>query len=134
MYLQSLYPPVPPTPDQNYHHALFSNPRQGDIPDYTLHIDGLTGRRRSRKEFDERMRDGATALAASLDEGGLALNGQSGDVVGIFSTNCLVSFFGSKLLDFRAESVNYYLIGLHCVRALAAHDRDTVRAHICILH
>ncbi|KAJ3484238.1 hypothetical protein NLI96_g5758 [Meripilus lineatus] len=89
MYLKSLYPSVPSIPDQNYHHALFSNPQQANLPDYTLHIDGLNGRRRGRREFDERMRYGATVLAAPQDQGGLALDGQSGDIVGIYSTNCM---------------------------------------------
>ncbi|KAI0785242.1 hypothetical protein C8Q75DRAFT_722835 [Abortiporus biennis] len=87
MYLKSLYPPLPPTPSEcNYHNLCFNS--QTTQADYTLHVDGVTGQSRTKSEFYERIRDGATALGAPTTEGGLGLNGQD-DVVAIFSVNCL---------------------------------------------
>ncbi|KAH8104506.1 hypothetical protein BXZ70DRAFT_904699 [Cristinia sonorae] len=89
MYLKSLYPPVPSTPDVNFHELLFTSPLPVPIPEYTLHIDGLTGRSRTRNEFYEEVRDGATALATPTQQGGLGLSSENGDVVAIYSTNSL---------------------------------------------
>ncbi|KAI0078255.1 amp dependent CoA ligase [Panus rudis PR-1116 ss-1] len=86
MYLKSLYPLPPPIPDRNFHYSLSGVPSSSD---YVLHIDGLTGRQRSRKEFDELVLDGATALGASKLQGGLNLSKESGDMVGIYSPNTL---------------------------------------------
>ena len=61
MYLTSPYPPPPVFPDKNIEDVLFNFPGQDAYPDYTLHIDALTGRRRSKKEFNERVLDAATA-------------------------------------------------------------------------
>lgn len=134
MYMKSLYPSVPQTPNSNYHHALFSNSEQGDSPDYTLHIDGLTGRKRSRKEFDERMKDGATTLAAPLDQGGLALDGQSGHVVGIISTNCLVTPSWSIHVLHSTAKCFFHCTGLHRVRTFAAYDCNTICAYFCLFY
>ncbi|THH31193.1 hypothetical protein EUX98_g3018 [Antrodiella citrinella] len=53
MYLKSLYPPVPPTPDVNFHELLWTSPLPIPKTDYILHIDALTGRKRTRNEFYE---------------------------------------------------------------------------------
>ncbi|KAI0785238.1 hypothetical protein C8Q75DRAFT_333646 [Abortiporus biennis] len=90
MHIKSLFPPIPPTPDKNLYHLLFEHPEQLALPDtYTIHIDALTGKSRTRREFNERVRDAATALAAPVSEGGLGLSGDKGDIVGIFSMNCM---------------------------------------------
>ncbi|KAH9936272.1 uncharacterized protein B0H18DRAFT_1081932 [Fomitopsis serialis] len=61
MVFKSPFPEVPPLPDQNVHDFIFNS---GRIPekDYVLHIDGLTGEKRTRSEFVERVRTAATAL------------------------------------------------------------------------
>ena len=91
MYLKSPYPPVPPVQDTNFHEHVFgSPPNTTAAPDYVLHIDGLSGRQRTRNEFYEELRDGATALAAPVAVGGLGLRSEDGDMVAIYSANCLV--------------------------------------------
>ncbi|OCH91611.1 acetyl-CoA synthetase-like protein [Obba rivulosa] len=79
---------VPPLPPLNIHDLLFRRPDRVDIPDYPLHVDGLTGRTRTYYEFLERVHDGATALSAPASEGGLGLQPEK-DMVGIYSFNCL---------------------------------------------
>lgn len=91
MHIKSRLPDLPPIPEANVCDLLFAAPKGSQIPDYTLYIDAPTGRRRSFKEHYEFVRDAATALAASSAQGGLALNGEAGDIVGIFSHNCMVS-------------------------------------------
>ncbi len=91
MHLKSPYPPVPAVPDSNIHHCLFNPlPGQPTAPDYTLHVDATSGYKRSWFEFRELVLDGATALASSVSIGGLGLSSEAGDMVGIFSHNCLV--------------------------------------------
>lgn len=91
MYLTSRFSPIPPFPNKNIEEILFNFPGQEGLPDHTLHIDALTGRRRSKKEFAERVRDASTALGSPASDGGLGLSGEAGDIVGICSTNCMVS-------------------------------------------
>ena len=90
MYLKSEYPAVPPTPDRNVHDYIF-NTATKDTPDLVVHVDVLSGRKRTRKEFEERVRDAATALGAPVSDGGMGLSGEAGDIVGICSGNCMVS-------------------------------------------
>ena len=89
MYLCSAFPPVPPIPPTNYHNLIFHRPDQANIRDHVMQIDGITGQRRNRYEFIERVYDGATALGAPKEAGGLGFT--SNDVIGIMSDNCLVS-------------------------------------------
>ncbi|TCD62313.1 hypothetical protein EIP91_007080 [Steccherinum ochraceum] len=84
MHLKSLYPPVPATPDVNFHQLLWTSPLPIPVSDYVVHIDGVTGRKRTRNEFYEEVRDGATALGSSL-----GLSRENGDLVAIYSTNSL---------------------------------------------
>lgn len=95
MYLKSMYPTPPPPPEVNVHNVLFHRPEQASWPDYTLHIDSVTGRKRTFSEFLERVYDGATALGAPVSQGGLGLRGEDGEIVGILSENSLVSRTGS---------------------------------------
>ena len=87
MYIKSLYPQIPPLPAQNAHQFMLNRPDQAAWPDYTLHIDPISGRRRSYREFRERVALGATALGAPVADGGL---GMSGEIVGVLSDNSLV--------------------------------------------
>ena len=89
MYLRSPYPPLPVLPHTNYHNFLFRGSQQADIPEHVMHIDGITGQKRTRSEFVDRMYDGATALGAEKNAGGLGFS--SRDMIGILSDNCLVS-------------------------------------------
>jgi long-subunit acyl-CoA synthetase (AMP-forming) len=89
MYYKSPYPDIPDIPPQNFHHLLFHRQDQKEWNlDYTVHVDAVTGRQISYREFYERVMDGATALGS---EKGLGLNAEAGEVVGILSENCLVS-------------------------------------------
>ncbi|EIM81740.1 acetyl-CoA synthetase-like protein [Stereum hirsutum FP-91666 SS1] len=81
MYLQSPFEPCPEPPIQNYHDFQFGLPNVVATKDYTVFIDAFTNERRTLREFQARVSDAATALAA------LGLEGEKGDVVGILSEN-----------------------------------------------
>jgi hypothetical protein len=93
MYLRSRYPDVEPYPEANMYHYLRNRPNsdQQAWPDYTLHVDGITGYKRTYRQFLHRVRDGMTALASPASQGGLGLSASKGDMIGIFSDNCMVS-------------------------------------------
>lgn len=88
MVFKSPFPDVPPLPDQNIHNFIFDKDR---IPaeDYVVHIDALTGEKRTRDEFLDRVRLAATALCQPRPEGPGIDGGR--DIVGILSHNSLVS-------------------------------------------
>ncbi len=90
MHLKSPFPQLPPIPDANVHEYMFNTPEVQNLADYTLYIDAVTGRKRSWYDFRDTVYDGATALGAPVSQGGLGLNRDDGDIVGIFSHNCMV--------------------------------------------
>ncbi|CCM00166.1 uncharacterized protein FIBRA_02194 [Fibroporia radiculosa] len=87
MIFKPLYPEVSPLADQNVHDFLFNEPARTPDTDYPIHIDALTGERRTRSEFVERVRDGATALVAPSSSGGFEIG--PNEHVGILSYNSL---------------------------------------------
>ncbi|KAF8887153.1 hypothetical protein BD779DRAFT_1672909 [Infundibulicybe gibba] len=90
MHIKSPYPDVPPLPEMNAHHFFFNRPDQAEWPDYTIHIDPVTGFKRTYREFLERVYDGATALGAPVSAGGLGLRGgDGGEMIGIMSENAM---------------------------------------------
>ena len=91
MYIKSPYPNITNFPEVNVHYTLFHRPDQAQWPeDFTLHIDARTGKKTTYREFLERVGLGATALGASLSEGGLGLRGEDGELVGIIGENSSV--------------------------------------------
>lgn len=89
MYHKSLFPPLPQIPEQNVHHFLLDRQDQKSWPDFTFQVDVPTSRRRTFKEFLERVRDGATALGTDTEHGGLGVLRENDEIVGILSENCL---------------------------------------------
>ncbi len=89
-YIKSLFPSLPSsTPTVNYYDWLLGRSALKSWPDFTLHIDAVTGERRQFRDVLERFEHTATALAASPRDGGLGLVAGK-QVVGILSENCLV--------------------------------------------
>lgn len=92
MYVKSPYPEVPPIPETNLHNVCFHRPDQAEWPaDHTMHIDGITGRKRSYREFLARINDAAAALGAPLSDGGLGLTEGNEEIVAIMSDNIMVN-------------------------------------------
>ncbi|KAG1882796.1 hypothetical protein F4604DRAFT_353071 [Suillus subluteus] len=89
MYHKSMFPDLPVVPEANVHHLLFNRPDQQAWPDYTLYVNATTGKRWSFRQFVERVRDGATALGADIEQGGLGISLEKGEIVGILSENSL---------------------------------------------
>ena len=124
-----MYPPMPDVPATNYHTFLFGVPLQSDMPDHVMHIDGLTGQKRTRSEFLERMYDGATALGSRKITGGLGFS--SNDMIGILSDNCLVGVAQDHTTALPAKSTN---TGLHGPGAFLAHNHDAFRPVLYLCH
>lgn len=90
-YLKSLYRPPPlSTPTINYYDWLLGRPELKAWPDYTVHIDAVTGERRRFHAVLERLEQAATALASPSSDGGLGFTAGQRGIVGILSENCLV--------------------------------------------
>ncbi|KZS92203.1 acetyl-CoA synthetase-like protein [Sistotremastrum niveocremeum HHB9708] len=89
MVINSPHGPLPELPLANIHDTIFRRPGAPEIPDHVSQIDARTGEQRTRKAFIELIRDGATALSSSIDDGGLGLRGDKGRMVGILSFNSL---------------------------------------------
>ena len=91
MYLKSPYPDVPPQPNVNAHYIFFNRPGQADWPNFTVHIDVETGEEIMYDDFLERIRDLATGLGASVNEGGLGIRAEDNEMIGIMGENSSVS-------------------------------------------
>lgn len=89
MYFKSLYPEIPHIPDVNFVDFLLERPEVKQWPDFPAYIDGVTGQKRGFREFVKRVEDAATALGAPVEEGGMGLRGDRGEMVGVLSENCL---------------------------------------------
>lgn len=91
MLFTSMYPPMPADiPETNVHNLLFPPELLNSERDFVVHIDALTGQQRTRKQAIQRVYDGATALGSPVSAGGFGI--KKGEIVGIYSYNCLVSF------------------------------------------
>jgi len=75
MYVKSPYPDPPAMPTVNVHHFFFKRPDQAEWPDYTLHIDGVSGKCVMFREWARDMEDLSTALAGPMSEGCMRLKG-----------------------------------------------------------
>ena len=79
------------TPTVNYYAWFLGRPELKSWPNYTLHIDPVTGERRRLRFVLDRLEHTATALVSSPSDGGFGfVAGQQSGIVGILSENCLV--------------------------------------------
>ncbi|KAJ7506818.1 hypothetical protein B0H11DRAFT_1903590 [Mycena galericulata] len=100
----SAFPPLPSLPEANVHHVMLGRPdqassiasiwrstkwKQAEWPDYTIYIEEKTGRKRTFRETKNRISLGAAALGASVSDGGLDLNGNGDEIVGLLGDNSL---------------------------------------------
>ena len=93
MYLKSPYPDPPALPDVNAHHIYFKRPQQAEWPDYVVHVDVETDERVMYRDFTARIQDLATGLGAPLHQGGMGLQAEDGEIVGILAENSSVSVY-----------------------------------------
>lgn len=94
--IESPLGPIDEIPPLNFHTFCFEESSLREISDdHVQHVDGVTGEQRTFGEFLERVRDGATALAADPTMGGLGIKPRSDpqEIVAIFAPNCLVYFY-----------------------------------------
>jgi hypothetical protein len=90
-YLKSPYPDVPPPPNVNAHYFFFKRPAQADWPDFTIHIDVQTGEKIMYSDFVERIQDMATGIGAPVSQGGLGIEAEDKEMVGMMGENSSVS-------------------------------------------
>ncbi|KAH8077249.1 hypothetical protein BXZ70DRAFT_902379 [Cristinia sonorae] len=136
MHLKSPYPPVPPIPDTlNVHDFIFNTPTK-TAPDYVSLVDVVSGDKLTRRQLEERVRDAATALGASVEEGGLGLSGDAGDIVAICSGNCMdfiTLLHACLVVTTPFALVSSYSTHLELVHALRLTNATRVFVHPSIL-
>ncbi|KAF8203424.1 hypothetical protein K438DRAFT_1964909 [Mycena galopus ATCC 62051] len=89
MPIQSPYPPLPPVPAANVLDNMFGRPDQTDWPDYTIHIEEKTGRKRTYRQFVRQVKLGATALGGKRAHGCLGLTGEGDEMIAVLGNNSL---------------------------------------------
>ena len=90
MYIKSSFPDQPRVPDCNAYEALWNRHEQAGCPDdLILHIDGISGRKRTYQEFRTRAILAATALGSPNSDGSIEFR-ETGEMVAIISHNSLV--------------------------------------------
>jgi hypothetical protein len=122
MYVRSSLPEQDKVPDCNAYEALWNRyERAGWSDDPILHIEGISGRKRTYQEFRTRTVLAATALGYPVSDGSLGFR-ETGEMVAIISHNSLVREGFSAL-----ESYLPLLSGLCCTRPFLASSCNAVR-------
>jgi hypothetical protein len=97
MYIKSSFPDQANVPDCNAYEALWNRHEQAGWPnDLILHIEGISGRKRTYQEFRTRTVLAATALGSPVSDGSLGFR-ETGEMVAIISHNSLVREGSSAL-------------------------------------
>jgi acyl-CoA synthetase (AMP-forming)/AMP-acid ligase II len=90
MYIKSSFPDQAKVPDCNAYEVLWNRHEQAGWPnDLVLHIEGISGRKRTYQEFRTRAVLAATALESSISDGSLGFC-ETGEMIAIISHNSLV--------------------------------------------
>ena len=90
MYIKSTFSDQAKVPDCNAYEALWNRYEQAGWPDdIILHIEGITGRKRTYREFRARAVLAATALGSPVSDGSLGFR-EKGEMIAIISHNSLV--------------------------------------------
>ena len=95
MYLKSPFPDPPKLPEANAHNIFFKRPDQSEwSDDFIVHIDGESDEKIGYRQFTSRIKDLATGLGASIQQGGMGLRAADdkggGEIVGIMAENSSV--------------------------------------------
>ena len=99
MYIKSSFPDQAKVPDCNAYEALWNRHEQAGWPDdIVLHIEGISGRKRTYQEFRTRAVLAATALGSTISDGSLGFC-EKGEMIAIISYNSLVREAGSSALE-----------------------------------
>ncbi|KAJ6585577.1 hypothetical protein B0H19DRAFT_925218 [Mycena capillaripes] len=124
--IKSSYPPLPPLPEVNVHHVLFGRPDQAKWPDYTIQIEERTGRKRTYKELAARVALGATAIGAKVSDGGLGLNGDGDEMIGLLGDNSLD--FIDVVISLLTVTTPFALISTYSTRFELVHALKLTKA------
>jgi hypothetical protein len=90
-HLKSLWPDTPVVPHHlNIFNTIIGQPQHEEWPDFTLHVDEETGETRTFREVKKRINDLAAVLERPVAEGGLGLQAEDGELIGIMSDNSSV--------------------------------------------
>ena len=123
MYIRSSFPDQAKVTDCNAYEALWNRYDQaGWSDDLILHIEGISGRKRTYQEFRTLSILAATALGSPISDGSLAGFREKREMIVIISHNSLVRE-GSLAL----ESYLHSFPGLRCTRPFLASSCDAIR-------
>ena len=90
MYIKSSFPDQDKVPDCNAYEALWNRHEQAGWPDdLVLHIEGISGKKRTYQEFRTRAVLAATALGSPVTDGSIGFR-ETGEMIAIISHNSLV--------------------------------------------
>ncbi|KAJ7069088.1 hypothetical protein C8F01DRAFT_1111526 [Mycena amicta] len=126
MHRQSLFPPLPPTPDVNVYSLMFGRPDQAEWPDFTFQIDDKANRKRSFKDTPKQIALAATALGAPVSAGGLGLQGGMDEIVGLLGNNSFEYF--DVCLGLLSLTVPFALISSYSTRRELVHALKLTKA------
>lgn len=115
----------------NIHYMMFKRPDQAQWPeDFTIHIDAVTGEKRSFREFVARVYDLTTALGGAPSDGCLGMNTE--DKVGVLMEN------SSVCLSNRPPCADFQLVsssqGICHASPCMPSEYDTICPHTLLLH
>ncbi|KAF7364684.1 hypothetical protein MVEN_00338000 [Mycena venus] len=119
-------PLLPPLPETNVYNVMFGRPGQAESPDYTIHIEERTGRKRTFKELINDIGVGATALGAKVSDGGLGLNGNSNEIIGLLGDNSLDYY--DIVVSLLRIATPFALISTHSTRFELVHALKLTQA------
>jgi acyl-CoA synthetase (AMP-forming)/AMP-acid ligase II len=122
MYIKSSFPDQAKVPDCNAYEALWNRHEQAGWPDdLILHIEGISGRKRTYREFRTRAELAATALGSPATDGSLGFR-ETGEMIAIISHNSMVrERFLSTLESYFIHCVDFqdYAVLVHSLLLLA---------------
>lgn len=114
VHVKSFLPDPPTLPPTNISTFLLDS---RDVPDHLLYIDGLSGQRRTRNEFKERVGLARTILGSKVENGGVGLDSQC--MVAIFSENCME--YATLVLALCSLAVPFALCSAYATQYELAH-------------
>ncbi|KAF9564169.1 acetyl-CoA synthetase-like protein [Agrocybe pediades] len=128
MYIKSLYPNPPPLPQVNAHYIFFKRPDQAAWPNFTVHIDPVESMAEAKagpptispanptgrlmyNDYVRNIEDLSTGLAASVEDGGLGLEGWDAEV----KPESVSVKGGKEIVGIMSENSSEYITLVHAL-------------------
>ena len=125
MYIKSSFPGHDKIPDCNAYEALWNRREQAGWPDdLILHIEGVSGRKRTYQEFRTCAVLAATTLGTPVSDGSPGVQNENGEIIAIASDSSSVR---GKFLSTRVLFTVTSHEGLCCAHSFIALSCKAVR-------